>query len=218
MSPEIENDRKRPPAWRERDGSGAVEPVQRAFLQRIIQFLQQPAPGSRLIPGTRIGEERVRQLIGFLRLRSQGSHPVAVRIRWILGQLEQTASGEEKVAGISVQQLKRLLQSIPGYESLNVAESAASDSKQRPDRLAEALPQFDSHMQAVSRTVRGMVEIIDQLTGHVQIIERELQTLNAWRAALGDHRLATPAIPTPGPKSENRPEPDVAGWFSDFID
>lgn len=218
MSTEIENDWKRSPVWRERDGRGATEPVQRAFLQRIIQFLQQPTPGSKLIPGTRVSEERLRQLIGFLRLRSQGNHPVAVRIHWILEQLEQVAPDEERVAGISPQQLKRLLQSIPGYESLSVTEPVVSDSERCPDWLAEALPQFDSHVQEIGRTVRGMVEIIEQLTGQLQIVERELQTLNAWRAALGDHRLATPVIPTPAPKPESRPEPDVAGWFSDFID
>jgi hypothetical protein len=218
MSTEIENGWKPSAAWRERDGRGATEPVQHAFLQRVIQFLHQPASGDRLIPGTRVGEERLRQLINFLRLRGQGNQPVAVRIRWILGQLEQVAPGEEKVAGISAQQLKRLLQSIPGYESLSVVESTAADSERQPDRLTEALPQFDSHVQEISRTVRGMMEIIDQLTGQIQVVEQELQTLNQWRAALGDRQLATPTMQTPNPKSENHPETDVAGWFSDFID
>ena len=76
-----------------RSPAHSAETAQRAFLQRLVQFIEQPTSDGRLIPGTRLSEERLRQFVQFLRLRAQGDQPMALRIRWILGQLEHAAPG-----------------------------------------------------------------------------------------------------------------------------
>ncbi|HHW76405.1 MAG TPA: hypothetical protein GX399_05140 [Xanthomonadaceae bacterium] len=192
---------------------------QRVFLQRIVQFLEQPAPDGRLISGTRISEERLRQLVGFLRVRGQGNHPVAARIRWILAQLEPTAPGEETVAGVGVRQLKRLLRSLPGGGGFTFEESSDSSREQRPDPLAAALPRFDAHLEGIRQVLRSMDETMARLIEQLNQVERELGALAEWRAALSpDRSRQRPVAEGQEQRRDDRSEPDVDGWFSDFLD
>ncbi len=201
-----------------RSPAHSAETAQRAFLQRLVQFIEQPTSDGRLIPGTRLSEERLRQFVQFLRLRAQGDQPMALRIRWILGQLENAASGEQKVAGISLNKLQRLLRSIPGHADFSIAALPSAQAAPQPDRLAEQLPAFDARLAALGDVLGELHGSAGQLNQRIAALEQAIAALRDWRATL-EQPTARPETRT-APQAPREPDSDasIEGWFSDFLD
>ena len=201
-----------------RSPAHSAETAQRAFLQRLVQFIEQPTSDGRLIPGTRLSEERLRQFVQFLRLRAQGDQPMALRIRWILGQLEHAAPGEQKVAGISLNQLQRLLRSIPGHADFSIAAPPGAQAAAQADRLAEQLPAFDARLATLGDALGELHDSARQLHQRIEALEQTITALRDWRATL-EKPAARPETRT-APQVPREPDSDasIEGWFSDFLD
>jgi pSer/pThr/pTyr-binding forkhead associated (FHA) protein len=196
----------------------SVEPA--PFIQRMIQFLEQPSLNGRLIPGTRISQERLEQLINFLRLRSQGKQPWAAHVRRLLARLEQTAPGEDTIAGVGVEQFKRLISSIPASSRL-----FTSNAQNAPDKAADswmtAWSGLDHRLERMGEAVRSVGESLQHLTQQFQQIEQELGLLIDFRNSLRAERALPETISTTQPASPALPkkaEPTLNHWFSDFLD
>lgn len=197
------------------------EPAEPApFIQRMVQFLEQPSLNGRLIAGTRISEERLEQLINFLRLRSQGQQPWAAHVRRILARLEQSAPGEEKIAGVGVEQFKRLISSIPTSGRLFTSATPSTPEKAANPWLA-VLPGLDHRLEKMNEAVRNASDNLQQLTQQFQRIEQELNALREFRDSVGSEPASSaltsshqPAVPALSQKSDAT----LNHWFSDFLD
>lgn len=80
-------------------------------LQRLIQFLMEPSPGGSFVPGTQIGEQRLRQAVNWLEQRSRTAQGGAgERIQRLLRFLKQDIPGEPMMAGVNLKRLQQLME------------------------------------------------------------------------------------------------------------
>ncbi|MCB1822642.1 MAG: hypothetical protein KDI73_13880 [Candidatus Competibacteraceae bacterium] len=233
MNVEIETKQKRLQALRARHQArsdaqlspahpiqAAQEPGRNVLLQRIVQFLGKPRPGERLIEGGRTSEERVQQMVTFLRTRSQDHHPLAKRFRWFLEQLEQVAPGEERVAGVSARQLRRLLNMARDDNGLLVEEAGDSLSAPSREPWEEALPKLDAEIDALAEVLANMAKSLTQLTTQIDAAQQQLKALEEWRLALDPQSsLSLERTDLIQPRrDEEKVERELSEWFSDFLD
>lgn len=234
MNAEIETKQQRLQAMRARYQAGSdaqpsparlvqtvQEPGRNVLLQRIVQFLEKPRPGERLIEDGRTSEERVQQMVNFLRTRSQDRHPLAKRFRWFLEQLERVTPGEERVAGVSTRQLRRLLNMARDDNGPLLEEAGESLSAPSRDPWEEALPKLDAEIDALAQMLANMAKSLTQLTTQLDAAQQQLKALQEWRLALDpqsslspkkDNNLVQPR------RDEEKVERELTQWFSDFLD
>lgn len=97
------------------------------LLQRLVQFLTEPNPGDSLIPGTGVGEQRLRQAVRLLEQRSKTALGGAgERIQRLLRFLTQDIPGEPMVAGVNLKRLRQLLERA-GVSPALAASAAAGE-------------------------------------------------------------------------------------------
>jgi hypothetical protein len=81
----------------------------------LLKRLTETGEGDRLIPGTPVGEERLKQVLQVLRRRSESAEGRrAKRFTRVLSYLTEAAPGDEVVAGVSVPRLKNFLKFLEG--------------------------------------------------------------------------------------------------------
>jgi hypothetical protein len=94
-----------------RPGGGGGAGLRAALLKRLTET----GDGDRLIPGTPVGEERLKQVLQVLRRRSESAEGRrAKRFSRVISYLTEAAPGDEVVAGVSVPRLKNFLKFLEG--------------------------------------------------------------------------------------------------------
>ncbi|HRD65238.1 MAG TPA: hypothetical protein PKY50_03700 [Candidatus Competibacter sp.] len=159
------------------DGREQAERKGGGPLQRLVQFLMEPSHGDTLIPGTQIGEQRLRQAVGWLEQRSRTTQGAAgERIQRLLRFLKQDIPGEPVVAGVNLKRLQQLMErvettpaSIPLAANENPEAGSADRAVQPLLAAAEPAP------VAASKSVPAGAET--ESADEIAIIEETLQRL-----------------------------------------
>lgn len=190
---------------RGRQGRGAMgaeaERQGRGLLQRLARFLTEPDPEDSLVPGTRVGAQRLRRAVRFLEQRARTTPGGAgERIQRLLRFLTQDIPGEPMAEGVNIQRLRQLLERVEsaprpeakpqaGPERAGEAgESAAgrdNGSRPRPDR-PEPEEQAPPVTQVTEPTVVEPADaaVADTIEAMEQTLAQLLETARQLRVRL----------------------------------
>lgn len=204
---------RKPGAAGERSGAG--------LLPRLAEALLKAVPGDTLIPGTPVGEQRLRQVLRQLEQRAQTAAGAAgERIQRLLRFLTQDVPGEPMVAGVNVRRLQQLLERAHAVPSAPIAVEAPAAS---PLPVAAA-PLPLTAMVVAQDEIATLEENLRQLRQMTEVLQARL---DAARRQM--EQVASPSSPVPSPAP---PVPSVStpaaasvpvhavedGWFLEFLE
>lgn len=211
---------RKPGAGGERSGAG--------LLPRLVEALLKAVPGDTPIPGTPVGEQRLRQVLRQLEQRSQNASGAAgERIQRLLRFLTQDVPGEPMVAGVNVRRLQQLLERAPAAASAPIAVQApaAISVPQAVSPLPVAAAALPSTARVVAQDeIATLEENLRQLRQMTEVLQARL---DAARRQM--EQVASPSSPVPSPAA---PVPSVStsaaasapvhavedGWFLEFLE
>lgn len=199
---------------------GAQRTAAGGLLQRVAAFLTQKGPGAKFISGTHIREDRLGQLVQFLKRRGAAANgQQAQRPRGILAYLTETGPGEHMIAGVNIARAASLLerandqQPRTGEKTVDFAEDAGIIEGNvlavEPDAATD--PVGDDNLSE-------LVERAQRLSEELLAVQRKIARRVAGQAeaakpvaATRPDTMARSASPKPSPKPNGE-------WFMDFLD
>lgn len=210
---------RKPGAGAERSGAG--------LLPRLVEALLKAVPGDMPVPGTPVGEQRLRQVLRQLEQRAQNASGAAgERIQRLLRFLTQNVPGEPMVAGVNVRRLQQLLERAPAAAS---APSVPSAPITVHAPAATSVPVAAAPLPSTARVVAQdeiatLEENLRQLRQMTEVLQARL---DAARRQM--EQVASPSSPVPSPAA---PVPSVStsaaasapvhavedGWFLEFLE
>lgn len=207
---------RKPGAAGERSGAG--------LLPRLAEALLKAVPGDTLIPGTPVGEQRLRQVLRQLEQRAQTAAGAAgERIQRLLRFLTQDVPGEPMVAGVNVRRLQQLLERAHAAASAPSVPIAVEAPAASPLPVAAA-PLPLTAMVVAQDEIATLEENLRQLRQMTEVLQARL---DAARRQM--EQVASPSSPVPSPAP---PVPSVStpaaasvpvhavedGWFLEFLE
>ncbi len=112
-------------------------------LRRLVTLLTEASPDAVFVPGTRIREDRLPQLLAFLQRRVDAAPPARQpRLQRLLTRLTEPAPGEPFVHGVNVTRLEQLI--APPMAALPAAATT-------PEQLAAQIQQLSTQLQAAQQ-------------------------------------------------------------------
>lgn len=208
------------------------------LVQRVATFLSQTGPGARFIAGTNIREDRLGQLVQFLKRRSAAANgQQAQRARSILTYLTGAAPGERMVTGVNIARAQLLLERA-GDKTPQVREVAVVDGDAETFIEGDALALQDEEIEQVTREVMteqtGVVaspatnrvdaESLPELVERAQRLSEELLAVQQQicERVTGRRTAESPVTSAPKaadpPVSSARPQEGRGEWFMDFLE
>ncbi len=201
-----------------KDGGG-----QRAaggLLQRVAAFLTQEGPGAKFVAGTRIREDRLGQLVQFLKRRGAAANgQQAQRARGVLAYLTETAPGERMIAGVNIVRAALLLERADGQQphakgrAVDFAEDTGiieGDVLAVESDAAEDPVEEDSLSALVERAQRLSEELLAVQNRIARRVAGQTEAAQPAATARPDIAARSDA-PKPSPKSNGE-------WYMDFLD
>lgn len=207
---------QRPAAGKRKGGRQAAG----GLLQRVAAFLSQEGPGAKFVSGTSVREDRVAQLMQFLKRRGAAAdNPQARRARGILAYLTDSAPGERTVAGVSIARAVALLERAGAQQPSNSERLAGFPGAAgiiEGDVLAsESVPADDkSEGGDLAELAERAQRLSEELLAVQQQIARRLAAPNEPVPARSGARAGAPTgrrAPAAPPKASNE-------WYMDFLD
>ncbi len=216
-------------------GEGAGE--RGASVQRLLHYLTQPGPGGRLIPGTEIKEDRVKQVMQFLRHRAErGEGQGSGRIQRVVGFLTREEEGAPMAAGVNVQNLVRLVSMLqqrqagaaegleaqdPETDELDqvfdrlVADEPAAPPPAAPQPAPEAIAPPPPRDDAINDTLHQLVGLTQRLSEQLEATQQQVEALQRERQDPAPAPAEAPPAAETKPEANKRPGSD---WFEEYLD
>ena len=221
---------RKPGAGGERSGTG--------LLPRLVEALLKAVPGDTPVPGTPVGEQRLRQVLRQLEQRAQNASGAASeRIQRLIRFLTQDVPGEPMVAGVNVRRLQQLLErapaaaSAPSVPSVPVAVEAPAAMSAPPavsPLPVAAAPLPSTAMVVAQDEIAKLEENLRQLRQMTEVLQARLDAVRRWmeQAASASGAVPPPAAPIPSvsapaaaPAAASAPVHAVEdGWFLEFLE
>lgn len=224
-----------------RRGGGLPEgdrPGRGGSVQRLLKFLTQPSPGGRFIPGTEIKEDRIKQVMQFLRNRADRAEgPGARRIQRVVAFLTREEEGATIAAGVNVANLTRLVSILQKRQAAPAADVVAEEPENDEldtvfDELVEDEPGATAEIDepqgvpeapltsptqpdaAVNDTLQQLVGLTRQLSEQLQATQRQVEEIKRERQ---DPAQAQPAAAPEDNAKAPRKGPG-SDWFDEYLD
>ena len=199
---------------------GAQRAAAGGLLQRVAAFLTQEGPGAKFVSGTHIREDRLGQLVQFLKRRGATANgQQAQRARGILAYLTETAPGERMIAGVNIARAALLLerandqQPRTGEKTVDFAEDAGIIEGNilavEPDTATGQMSD-DGLSELVERAQRLSEELLAVQRQIARRIAGQAEAAKPVATARPDS-TARSASSKPSPKSNSE-------WYMDFLD
>jgi len=209
------------------------------LVQRVATFLSQTGPGARFVAGTNIREDRLGQLVQFLKRRGAAANgQQAQRARSILTYLTGAAPGERMIAGVNVKRAQLLLERVEDKNS-PIPEVAAvggdtgsfiegdllvlpdEDIKQAAREVATkqasaAAPATSAI--AADENLSELVERARRLSEELLAVQQQICERVAGRRAAAEPPVTSAPKPADPLVSPARPQEERAEWFMDFLE
>ena len=196
-------------------------PAAGGLLQRVAAFLSQEGPGAQFVSGTLVREDRLGQVVQFLKRRGAADNHQAQRARGILSYLTDCAPGERAVAGVSIARAVALLERAGGRQPPDggltgfagdpgIIEGDVVAIEPPPDRQGD---ETDKVMDLVGRARRLSEEL---LAVHQQIAQRLEDRGEALPSAAGGRAGVKAGRSAPMPATA--PAKNSNEWYMDFLD
>ncbi|MFO1372798.1 MAG: hypothetical protein U1F42_10540 [Candidatus Competibacteraceae bacterium] len=209
------------------------------LAQRVVTFLTQEGPGARFVAGTNIREDRLGQLLQFLKRRGAAANgQQAQRARSLLTYLTEAMPGERKIAGVNINRAQLLVERTGG-KNPRIKEVAAihedDESLIEGDVLAEEVEALGSgptgKSESQPNTIRTPAartavadESLQELVERARRLSEELLAVQqriCERVAGKPSVVASPEVAAPKrarPVSPVQPPEGRGEWYMDFLD
>ena len=203
------------------------------MLKRLHGFLTQPGPGGRLIPGTAVKEDRLKQVMQFLRHRGNSDDgKQSKRLQRVIGFLTREEDGVELVAGVNPQQLQRFSEILEariaapaedGGDELEGVfdELIAEDKEEAPVEPVEPVEPLESEEAAEAETTPTLEELMNltqRLSSQLEETQRQMASMMGSNTAAQE---STGEGAGKGAEKETQKKPGKgpnADWFSEFLE
>jgi hypothetical protein len=220
---------------------------QGASIQKVLQFLTQPGPGGKTIPGTSIKEDRLKQAVQFLRHRSQMAEGTrGKRLKRLLQYLGQENPGDMMVSGVNVARLKNLIGILEkrgpggmqgGGAGLLGRRRAGARGRNRmggmgEDELEQALvdeleedeeigveetEKSEAPSANIESTLQQLVGITHRLSAQLEETQRQVDEIAREKAQRLD--AASHAEETSDADSDSDAQPNKGkDWFTEYLE
>lgn len=193
------------------------------LLQRAAAFLTQQGPGAKFIAGTPIREDRLGQLVQFLKRRGAAANgPQAQRARSILAYLTEVVPGESMREGVNIGRAAALVKraktsSFPDNQPLIAVSAEAGVVEDDVLTAAAALEESESLSVLVKQAQRlseELVEVHKRIAQQLQDrMEAQATAVNAPVSRTWEHLTS----PVPGATPPVAKKTD-GEWYIDFLD
>lgn len=220
--------------------NGSPQQAAGGLVQRVVMFLTQQGPGARLIAGTNIREDRLGQLVQFLKRRgAAASSQQAQRAQNILAYLTEAVPGERMVADINITRAQLLVERVgnkqPGVKGM---AAAASEREQAPiegdvlvakgretnrdivgrgRRRMEGARAPVAETVAVAESLPALVERARHLSEELLSVQQRICQLVAG-ASVPESSVAVKPESADLSASPTRPQETRGEWFMDFLE
>lgn len=219
--------------------NGSPKQAAGGLVQRVATFLTQPGAGARFVSGTNIREDRLGQLVQFLKRRgAAASGQQAQRAQNILAYLTEAAPGERMVANVNIARAQSLIERVGDKQPRSKGATAAAGGQEQPiegdvlvakaretnrdidgksgKRLGEARASATETV-AVAENLPALVERARRLSEELLSVQRRICQLVAGSGVVESSAVAEKESadlpPSPARSQETRGE-----WFMDFLE
>lgn len=219
---------------------GSPKQAAGGLVQRVATFLTQPGVGARFVVGTNIREDRLGQLVQFLKRRgAAASGQQAQRAQNILAYLTEAVPGERMVANVNVTRAQSLIERVGDKQPRSKGVTAAAGGQEQAPiegdvlvakareknrdidgksgkRLGDARASATETV-AVAESLPALVERARRLSEELLSVQRRICQLvagsDAVESSVTAEKESADLPPSPARSQETRGE-----WFMDFLE
>ncbi len=206
------------------------------MLKRLHGFLTQPGPGGRVIPGTAVKEDRLKQVMQFLRHRAgTDDGKQSKRIQRVVAFLTSEGEGATMVAGVNPAKLQRFTEIIEAriaapaegggdelegvFDELIAEGSDEVAAEYEQVELVESEPEPEPEVEAeATPSLEELMSLTQRLSSQLEETQRQMASMMGSKAPVQESSEEDAGKPVEKETQKKPGKGPNADWFSEFLE